>query len=101
MAAFGPLGLAFEGHVFPPPVDTYRYVHTHLQNVKTISAQIISKSACSFSSAEANYITDTNKMFQSRSRGSLIDFDSDSDSAPLSLGMRLSEIILILKPKFL
>ena len=43
-------------------------------------AQIISKSACKFSPVKVNYITDSNKTFRIRSRGSLIDSDSDPDS---------------------
>ena len=40
MAVFGPLGSALEGHGSPLPVNTFMCIH---QNLKTISAQIISK----------------------------------------------------------
>ena len=46
MATSGPLGSAFEGHGYPPPVNTYIYVYgicVYLQNLKTISPQIIPK----------------------------------------------------------
>ena len=56
----------------------------YLHNLRTISAHNLSKSSCKFSSAEANYIADSNKTFRNRIRGSLIDSDSESESAPLS-----------------
>ena len=43
-----------------------------------MSAQIISKKCMRILPCMANYITDSNKAFCSRSRGSLIDSDSDS-----------------------
>ena len=95
MAVFSPLGPAYEAHGPPPPLNTYRYVHRYLNNLRTTYPHIISKSACKFSPALANYITDSNKMFWGQSQGSLVDSysdswliamalgDSDSDSSPL------------------
>ena len=48
----------------------------YLLNLKTASAQNLSKKCVS--PAEANCITDSNKTFRGRSRGSFIDSDSDS-----------------------
>ena len=64
----------------------------------TISAQIISKKNCMLIlTAWANYITDSNKTFRSRSRGILINLDSDSASWFLATSPRDSDSILLLK----
>ena len=75
----------------------------YLQNLKkfsTISAQIISQKVNANSPLIGNYITDSNKTFYSRGRGSVVDSDSwlvvmtpgdsdsDSDSALLMQGLR-------------
>ena len=77
MTAFDPLASAFEGHGSSPPVKRYECIP--LEFKRRCLNRLFPKSACEFSPAWANYITDSNTTFRSQSRGSLIDSDSDSD----------------------
>ena len=101
-----PLGSAFEGHGSPPPVNKYMCMPHEFK--RRCLHRLFPKSAYKFSPAQANYITDSNKTFRSRSRGRLIgsdsdsdswlvattpgDFDSGSDSAPLVQGIATEHI---------
>ena len=105
MTAFGPFGSAFEGHDSLP-----RLIGIGMCNVHCICLLNLKDDVCTdyFQEVYANCdilhrqnITDSNKTFWSRSRGSLIGSDSnswlvattpgDSDSAPLvcRMGTRL------------
>ena len=76
MNTFDPLGSAFEGHGSPPSVNRYVCIPSEGKNVCTDYFQ----KSMQIYPAQENYITDSNTTFRSRSRGSLIGSDSDSDS---------------------
>ena len=79
MAAFGPLGSAYEGH--GPRLRLLRMcVAVPTEFKDNISAQLIFKKCMHFSPAKVNNIKDVNKPSRSWSRSSLIDSDSDFDS---------------------
>ena len=78
MTALNLFGSGFEGHGSPPPANRYMCIPPEFK--RRCLNRLFPKSACKFPHTWANYITDSNKMFRSRSRGSLIGSNSDSDS---------------------
>ena len=93
-AEFEPLGSAFEGHGSLPLLNNYVCKPTEFKDdICTDYFQNVIVHASPPLHTYANYITNSNKTFRSRSRGSLIGSDSwlvattpgdsNSDSAPL------------------